>query len=235
MRNILISGASRGIGRAIAIEALKNGHRISLGLRNPDVIKTTELDLKSTNHTKIHIHKYDSLKENSAERWVKSSVKEFGQIDTVIHCAGIFRRTKLNFDSDKFCELDELWKTNVLGPWLLTRAAWEHLEKSKKGRLIVLVSMSGKRAKGKLAGYVTSKFALMGLCHTIRNEGWSKGIRVTAICPSWVNTEMSKEVNSIERNDMTQPEDIAKICSSLLDLPNSSIPFEIKLNCNLEY
>jgi len=94
--------------------------------------------------------------------------------------------------------------------------------------------MSGKRSKGNLAGYSASKFALMGLCQTIRNEGWGKGIRVTAICPSWVNTEMAAEIESISKEKMTQPEDIASLCSQLLEFPNSCIPFEIGINCNLE-
>tara|TARA_Y100001968_G_scaffold331589_1_gene386753 strand:- start:2042 stop:2749 length:708 start_codon:yes stop_codon:yes gene_type:complete len=235
LRNLLISGASRGIGKAIALRALEKGHCISLGIRNPDAIKETKLYPKISNKANIYIHKYDSLIKNSAEEWVENTVKVFGKIDTVIHCAGIFKRTRLNFESGNYDELDELWKTNVMGPWLLTRAAWKHLERAKNGRIIVLVSMSGKRSKDKLAGYVTSKFALMGLCHTIRNEGWSKGIRITAICPGWVNTDMSKEINIINKNEMTQPDDIAKICSNLLELPNSAIPFEIALNCNLEY
>ena len=94
--------------------------------------------------------------------------------------------------------------------------------------------MSGKRSKGNLAGYTISKFGLMGLCQTIRNEGWNEGLRVTAFCPGWVNTDMAKEVNLIPKEEMTQPEDIALISSTLLKLPNSSIPFEIPINCNLE-
>ena len=235
MRTLLISGASKGIGRAIAIKALEKGYRISIGLRNPDILKKTSLDPSNSKQSMIYVNKYNSLEKDSADKWVKNTVKYFGKIDTVINCAGIFRRTELNFDDDKFSELDELWKVNVLGPWLLTRAAWKHLETAKNGRIITLVSMSGKRSKGKLAGYVTSKFALMGLCQTIKNEGWSKGIRITAICPGWVNTDMSKGVDIISKREMTQPNDIAKICSDLLELPNSAVPFEISLNCSLEY
>ena len=79
-----------------------------------------------------------------------------------------------------------------------------------------------------------SKFALMSLCQTMRNEGWEKGIRVTAICPGWVNTDMAQEINHFPKKDMSQANDIASICSNLLTLPNSSVPFEIALNCQLE-
>ena len=235
MRTILISGGSRGIGRAIALNALKNGHRVSLGLRDTETFKEINLSSYKNIKSKLHLHKYDCLEKDSAKNWVRDALDKFGKIDSVIHCAGIFKRTTLNFRDEEYNEIEELWKINLLGPWLLTRAAWPYLQKSKTGRIIVLVSMSGKRSKGKLAGYVTSKFALMGLCQTIRNEGWSHGIRITAICPGWVNTDMAKEVKVISNREMTQPEDIAKICSNLLELPNSSIPFEIALNCNLEY
>ena len=74
----------------------------------------------------------------------------------------------------------------------------------------------------------------MGLCQTMRNVGWDQNIRVTAICPSWVNTKMANKVNSINKNEMSQPEDIAEICSMILKLPKQSVPFEILVNCNLE-
>ena len=74
----------------------------------------------------------------------------------------------------------------------------------------------------------------MSLCQTMRNEGWNEGIRVTAICPGWVNTDMAKGINHFPKEDMTQTTDIANICSNLLELPNTSVPFEIALNCQIE-
>jgi NAD(P)-dependent dehydrogenase (short-subunit alcohol dehydrogenase family) len=94
--------------------------------------------------------------------------------------------------------------------------------------------MSGKRVKGRMAGYPVSKFALMGLCQSMRNEGWDKGIRVTAICPSWVNTDMAHAVTAVEPAAMTQPEDLASLSSSLLSIPNAAVPFELAMNCSLE-
>ena len=131
-------------------------------------------------------------------------------------------------------DIEDLWKVNVMGPWILTKHAWKYLSMSNSARIIVLVSMSGKRSKGNLCGYSMSKFALMSLCQTMRNEGWENGIRVTAICPGWVNTDMAKEIKHYPKKDMSQANDIASICSNLLTLPNSSIPFEIALNCQLE-
>ncbi len=230
----MISGSSRGIGKAIAVEMLLKGHRVSLGIRNPDRLKGTSLDPKNYSDKQLIVCKYEALEVKTAEDWVNQTKRAFGGFDSLIHCAGIFRRTRLIYQDIELKDIDELWKINVLAPWNLTRKAWSELEKQNDSRIQVLVSMSGKRSKGTLAGYTASKFALMGLCETIRNEGWEKGIRITAICPGWVNTDMAQDIVAISKQEMTQPEDIAKLSALLLELPNSSIPFELKLNCSLE-
>ena len=91
--------------------------------------------------------------------------------------------------------------------------------------------MSGKRVKGRMAGYPVSKFA-HGLCHP-RNEGWETGVRVTALCPSWVNTEMARSVSTVPPEAMTQPKDLAELSSTLLTR-HAAVPFEVSVNCNLE-
>ena len=234
MRKILISGASRGIGKAIAIKLLKEGHSISLGVREKEDLINTPLDPNSNNPERFLVHTYDATVRNSSKEWVQSTVKTFNNIDTIIHCAGIFKRTNLIFNDNEMQDIEDIWKVNVMGPWILTKDAWQYLSIGNSGRIIVLVSMSGKRSKGSLASYSMSKFALMSLCQTIRNEGWNHGIRVTAICPGWVNTDMAKEINHFPKEEMTQTNDIANICSNLLELPNTSVPFEIAINCQLE-
>ena len=234
MRKILISGASRGIGKAIALKLLNKGHSISIGVRQKENLTNTLLDPKKHNPENLFVHKYDAKDNESSEQWVTNTVKYFKGIDTVIHCAGIFKRTSLIFNDNELNDIEDLWKVNVIGPWILTKNAWKYLTMNKSGRIIVLVSMSGKRSKGNLASYSMSKFALMSLCQTMRNEGWDKGIRVTAICPGWVNTDMAKEINLFAKENMSQAVDIANICSNLLELPNNTVPFEIAVNCQLE-
>ena len=85
-----------------------------------------------------------------------------------------------------------------------------------------------------MAGYPVSKFALMGLCQSMRNQGWKQGIRVTAICPSWVSTDMAASTSPIDTEAMTNPSDLALLSSTLLQLPNQSVPFELSINCSFE-
>jgi NAD(P)-dependent dehydrogenase (short-subunit alcohol dehydrogenase family) len=238
-RTILISGASRGIGRAIADRLLADGHRLSLGLRDPNALIGTALDpervgVDERGGPRLLLHPYNADDPAAAEAWVAATVSHFGAIDSLILSAGVFSRVPLLFERGQEREIQQLWDVNVMGPWWLTRAAWPQLAAHGSARVVVLVSMSGKRSKGRLAGYTASKFALMGLCQTMRNEGWDQGIRVSAICPSWVNTDMAAAVNAMPKEAMSQPSDIASLTAQLLELPNSCVPFELAVSCNLE-
>ena len=228
-RTILITGASRGIGRAIAERLLREGHRLSLGLRQPDRLVGTPLD-----HPDVLRVPYEAGDPAAADELVMKTEQRWGGFDGLIHCAGCLHRTPLLFDDGAEPELEELWKINLMGPWRLTRAAWPLLKQSGEGRIQVLVSMSGKRVKGRMAGYPVSKFGLMALCQAMRNEGWDDGIRVTAICPSWVATDMASGVSKVPAEEMTQTADLAELSCSLLRLSNTAVPFELAVNCALE-
>jgi len=234
LRTILISGANRGIGKAIAKRAINDGHRVSLGVKNPDELIGSDLDPRNARANQVIINQYDARNQVDAYTWVKNTKEKFDGFDALINCAGIFKRTPFNFKEHEEQDINELLKVNLFGPWILCKEAWEELISQPSGRIVFLVSMSGKRSKGNLAGYSVSKFALMGLCQTIRNEGWKHGLRVTAISPSWVNTDMAAQISALKKEEMTQPEDIGAITSTILQLPNSSVPFDVSVNCNLE-
>ena len=234
MRTILISGASSGIGLNIAHRELKAGNRISIGIRDIESIKGSLIDPNNWPKERILINNYDALDTLSAKEWVKNTINKFGGFDTLINCAGVLSKIPFLFKDGDEEEILKVININFLGIWNLCRLSWEHLRQSNNGRIIVLVSMSGKRSKGDLAAYSSSKFALMSLCQTMKNKGWEENIRVTAICPSWVNTKMAHKISTLEKSEMTQPQDIAEICSAILKLPKQSVPFEIALNCNYE-
>ena len=194
----------------------------------------TALDPAVAGADRVLLHPYDAEDPAAADAWVQASTAHFGGFDSVIHSAGIFSRAGVLFEAGQEEEINRTMAVNLMGPWWLTRAAWPQLAAHGEGRLQVLVSMSGKRSKGRLAAYTASKFALLGLCQTMRNEGWEAGIRVTAICPGWVNTDMAAAVQAIPAEAMTQPQDIADLSADLLRLPNSAVPFELAINCTLE-
>ena len=234
MRTILISGANSGIGLEIAHKQLQEGNRVSVGIRDLESIEGSIIDPQKWPKEQLISNKYDALDENSSKNWISNTLKAFGSFDTLVNSAGILSKVPFLYKDDDLDEIEKTMKINFLAVWELTRLCWKNLSSSNNGRVISIVSMSGKRSKGDLAAYSCSKFALMSICQTMRNIGWEKGIRVTVICPSWVNTKMATGVKTIDKKDMTQPEDISEICSTLLKLPKQSIPFEININCNLE-
>ena len=234
MRTILISGANSGIGLKIAHKQLQEGNRVSVGIRDLESLEGSIIDPQKWPKEQLILNKYDALEPNSSTNWISNTLKTFGGFDTLINSAGILSKVSFLYKDDELDEINKTMKINFFAVWELTRLCWENLSLSKNGRIISIVSMSGKRSKGDLAAYSCSKFALMSICQTMRNVGWDKGIRVTAICPSWVNTKMAKGLKTIDKLEMSQPEDISEICSTLLKLPKQSVPFEIKINCNLE-
>ena len=234
MRTILISGANSGIGLKIAYKQLSEGNRVSLGVRDIKSLEGSIIDPELWPKNQISINHYDALDDNSPRDWITNTNYKFGGFDTLINCAGIFSRVPFLYKDEEKNEIDKTMKVNFTSVWELCRLSWENLCLSNNGRIITLVSMSGKRSKGDLPAYSSSKFALMSLCQTMRNKGWDKNLRITAICPSWVNTKMASEVKSIKKEAMTQPEDIAELCSTILKLPKQSVPFELSINCNLE-
>ena len=234
MRTILISGASSGIGLNIAHKELKEGNRVSIGIRDLNSIRGSVIDPNNWPNEKFLINKYDALDKLSTKEWIENTINKFGGFDTLINCSGVLSKIPFLYKDGEEEEIINILNINFLAIWNLCRLSWKHLSESNNGRIIVLVSMSGKRSKGDLAAYSSSKFALMSLCQTMKNRGWEERIRVTAICPSWVNTKMADKISTLEKSKMTQPEDIAEICSTILKLPIQSVPFEIALNCNYE-
>ena len=225
---ILISGANRGIGAEIARELRAHGYRLSLGARDLDALAQTagpEDDM--TLHAR-----FDAFEPATAQAWVDATIAAFGRIDGLINNAGLGEQVHLMDDND--AGLDRLWAVNVKAPLRLTRLCMPHLEATGRGRIVNIVSLSGKRVRNPLVGYNMTKFAMMGLHHTTRFVGWDKGVRATAICPSFVRTEMSAYTTKVTPEEMIQPADLARLVRTAIELPNTAAMAEMLVNCRLE-
>lgn len=227
-RVAVISGANRGIGLAIARELLGRGYRLSLGARNPESL--TEA-LGPQNERTLY-HHFDAYDPASAEKWINATAEHFGRIDALVNNAGLGERVTLMDDNEE--ALDRLWAVNVKAPLRLTRLCLPHLEATGQGRIVNIVSMSGKRVRNAFVGYNMTKFAVMGLTHTTRHVAWEKGVRATAICPSFVRTEMSSYTSKVTPDEMIQPETMAELVRTAIELPNNAAMAEMLVNCRLE-
>jgi len=229
-RVIMISGANRGVGRAIAEKLLEEGYLLSLGVRNPGKLPQT---LASANETQLLCHRYDARDRESAKIWVDATVEKFGGIDGLVNNAGILHTNGLEDDAEDL--LDDMWEVNAKAPLRLTRLVFQYLRISGSGRIIDIISMSGKRVKGDWVGYSMSKYAAMAASHTARLKGWDDGIRVTNICTGFVQSDMTIEnAPSFPQENMSRPEEVAQVVSTLLVLTNESAVPEVTMNCVFE-
>lgn len=224
----LISGASRGIGNHVAAELLRQGWSVSLGMRTPVMP-----DWAAGHEDRVQLAAYDAGDVHGEERWVQQALDRFGRIDALVANAGIMiPKTVIEADDD---DIEAMMSVNVKAPRRLAKAAWEALCATGRGRVIILASLSGKRVKSAAAGsYSLSKFAAVALAHAIRQTGFDKGVRATAVCPGFVATDMAAALTDRASDLLTQPDDLARIIAMLLSLPNEASVAEFAVNCQLE-
>lgn len=226
-RVIMISGASRGIGLAIATRLLADGYRLSLGVRRPG-------DVKGLDPERVLVHPFDAAKAETAEPWLAATLERFGRLDGLINNAGILRAIDLRTGDEAI--LDEMWAVNVKAPFRLIRLALPHLEKAGNGRIINVASTDGKRYRdGVSIAYAMTKHAVMALTHAAKFAGWEHGVRVTALCPGAVDTELVASVPGVVPSaNRIPPETVADTVSFLLSLPNTASVAELVMNTRLE-
>ena len=222
-RVAMISGASRGIGAAIAVHLSERGWHLSLGVRDRAYADGPAGAL---------VQRFDATLGLETE-WVAATMNRFGRIDAVINNAGLMIPKSIIEADD--ADLLAMFHVHVQSPLRLARAAWPHLAASGRGRVVTVASLSGKRVKSaKSSLYAITKFAAVALAHGIRQCGWDAGIRSTAICPGFVATDMARPVANRPDSEMTQPADIARLVGMLLDLPNTASVAELAVNCQSE-
>lgn len=222
-RTALVSGANRGIGAAIARNLREDGWNLSLGMRRAEEPSWARGD------DGVHVARYDAT-TGSEQQWVDAALQRFGRIDAVVANAGLMIPKSVVEADD--ADLDAMIDVNVKAPRRLAKAAWPSLIASGSGRVVVIASLSGKRVASAMTSlYSMTKFAAVALAHGIRHEGWEAGVRATAVCPGLVATDMGTSLGLAEPDTMTRPEDVARLVSLALDLPNSASVAEMSVNC----
>lgn len=228
-RVILISGANRGIGRAVAQALYEDGYSLSLGGRDLASLRAMSA---GWDESRIHIDRYDAQDWPSHRAWVDAAAARFGRIDGLVNNAGMHSAITLRTPDE--AELDAIWAVNCKGPLNLIHCALPHLEVSGAGRIVNVASMSGKRVRNDHVAYNMTKHAMVALTHAARRVAWDKGLRATALCPSFVPTDMTAGSTALPREQMTQPEDLARLVAMVIGLPNTASVAELLVNCRLE-
>ena len=216
-KNALITGAGKGIGRALAIALAQEGVNVGLIARTESDLQNVAEELKTFN-VQIAIATADVSSIDSVNMAVAKVKSDLGAIDILINNAGIS-----SFGS--FMELEparweEIVKVNLFGVYYVTRAILPEMIERQTGDIVNISSTAGQRGAAVTSAYSASKFGLIGLSESLMQEVRKHNIRVTTLTPSTVATDLAKELKLTDGNPdkVMQPEDLAELVVSQLKL-----------------
>ena len=216
-KNALITGAGKGIGKAITLALAKEGVNVILVARTKDEIESVAIKARSLRVKALAITA-DVADINSVNAAVEKALAEFGTIDILINNAGIAA-------FGKFLELEptdweRIIQVNLMGTYYVTRAVLPNMIERQTGDIINISSTAGLSGNALTSAYSASKFAVLGLTESLMQEVRKHNIRVTALTPSTVATDMAKELKLTDGNPETvmQAEDMAELIIAQLKL-----------------
>ena len=211
----LVTGASRGIGLAIARELADVGYKLSLVARSEDALKQVAAEIEAATGFRVKPIPADLAQEKSYERIVAETVAEFGGIDLLVNCAGLAQQG--SFTDVTPAEWDTIFAVNAKAPFFICKEALPYLKQSQKPIIINIASVVGFKGYIHQSVYSSSKHALTGFTKVLAKEVQPFGIRVHLISPGGVATEMVTKMRpDIKPDELLQPEEIAEIVRFLV-------------------
>jgi len=214
----LVTGSSRGIGRAIALELGRKGVHVAVNYAgNEQKAEEVVQELKELGVQAIKI-RANVADEKDVKTMVKEVIQTFGRLDILVNNAGITRDNLLM--RMKMEEFDEVINTNLKGAFICTKAVTRQMMKQRYGKIINIASIVGVSGNPGQANYVAAKAGLIGLTKSTAKELASRNILVNAIAPGFITTDMTDELadeqkdaimSSIPLEKLGEPEDIANV------------------------
>jgi 3-oxoacyl-[acyl-carrier protein] reductase len=211
----VVTGASQGLGRAIALGLAKSGARVACIARSADKLKET-VDAIVAAGGLAEAFATD-VKDGAAVDGLLAEIAEkWGRLDIVVNNAGITRDTLLPIMSD--ADWDDVIETNLRGAFLFARAAARIMMRARYGRIINISSVSGIMGNAGQCNYSASKAGLIGMTRSLSRELAKRKVTVNAICPGFIESEMTKKLGDVVKEiakeripaqRLGQPEDIA--------------------------
>jgi len=224
----LVTGASRGIGRAISLALASEGYRVAIVSRSKSDLETLRDEINQI--TEASVHAIDITDERDISSTVAAVFKSWGRIDVLVNNAGMFEPGTVEVSTDK---LDLLYKTNLKAPFCFMQEILPSMRERKSGYIFNIASLSGVEGFVGYGAYASSKFGLVGFNEALFKEVAVDNIKVTAICPSWVDTAMAQEAGTRwDKGVMIQPSDLVKTIQWLLSLSPSATVSKVILDCS---
>jgi len=214
---VLVTGGSRGIGRATALEAATQGADVAIAYRsNASVAERVVAEATALGVT-ARAYACDVAAADQAKALIEQVVADFGQLDVVINNAGIARDKLLIAMSEE--DFDAVIATNLKGAFNVAKAAASKMIRARTGVIINISSIVGQHGNAGQANYAAAKAGLIGMTQSIAKELAGRGVRCCAVAPGFIETDMTaglpeqlqeKMLASIPLARLGQPEDIAR-------------------------
>lgn len=216
-KNALITGAGKGIGKTVAIALAKEGVNVILLARTQSEIDEVAKESSAFGVKSLAITA-DVANINSVNSAVEKALAEFKTIDILINNAGIAAFG--NFLELEPADWERIIQVNLMGTYYVTRAVLPNMIERKTGDIINISSTAGLNGNALTSAYSASKFAVLGLTDSLMQEVRKHNIRVTALTPSTVATDLAKELNLTDGNPekVMQAEDMAELIIAQLKL-----------------
>jgi NAD(P)-dependent dehydrogenase (short-subunit alcohol dehydrogenase family) len=223
----IVTGASRGIGKAISLALAKEAATVVLAARAIDKMNETA-KLITAAGGKAQIIPTELTDENSIKNLVKATGERFGRLDILINNAGVTHSAKLQETLTE--DLDRCFNINARAPFILCREALPLLNKAEAAYIINIASVVGVKAYPLQSAYTASKHALRGMTMALAEETRGTNIRVHLLCPGGVDTELVQNVRpDIKKQDLMQPEEIAELVLYLLTHRGNAVVDELHI------
>jgi len=224
-KNVLITGASGGLGRCIATEFSKFGCNLYLTGRNESALIELKKELGSDKNV---FYKTANLEDVAQIRELsKDALQKLGTVDILVNCAGVF--VVKPFENTNFEDFNRSFDLNVRAPFLLCREFMEGMLSKNWGRIINIGSSSAYSGFKDTSVYCASKHALLGLTRALHDEYRTNNIRSYCFSPGSIQTEMGKKVKNQDFDTFIDPEEIAKYIAISISFDNEMISNEIQL------
>jgi 3-oxoacyl-[acyl-carrier protein] reductase len=194
----LVTGGSRGLGRAIALAMAQQGADVGVNYRgNAEAAAEVVTQIRSIGRAAIAIQGDTSAGREACEAIVKAAIDEFGKVDILVNNAGItLDNLLMRMDAD---EWESVINTNLSGPFWMTRAIARPMLKARAGRIINMSSVAGRMGNVGQANYASAKAGLIGLTKSVARELASRGITCNAIAPGLIETELTADIPEAAR------------------------------------
>jgi NAD(P)-dependent dehydrogenase (short-subunit alcohol dehydrogenase family) len=216
IKTALITGASKGIGKAIALGLGKMNYQTVLIGRNQDDLKTVADEISKAGGPDPTLFSIDITDSEKVKETVAEIIQKFGRINILVNNAGIHFNGTLELPEPDF---KKMLNTNLTAQFVMLQEVVPVMKKQKSGYIFNVASRSAKVGFAGSGGYCASKFGLLGLNESLYRELTPQGIKVTALCPAWVNTNMAQEAGTpLQYEEMIQPDDLFKTIRWLLEL-----------------